>query len=541
MTLDFPDTPSQGDEFTSNGRTWRFDGSVWRILPVTIEGPPGVVIGDTPPTNTDLLWVDTTDTPPTGPIVPLGELTDVDTDGVVDGDILRYDDGTWESEAPTFVERAGDTMTGALVLPGNPTTSLQAATKQYADGKVAKSGDTMTGDLRIEAPNAEGLYVGSDSDQVTDTKSIKVESRGYAGILLDGDIDNVGGEPGGAFVLLRQDGGGIRARVSLINSNGDDGTGGSYSGTTGNRLLIGGDSGTGLQFGAGGAVRGQLNTNGNWEIFESGSLFFGSQTRQMVNLWSTAYGIGVQGNTQYFRSGKRFSWFTGGSHNNSENNPGGGTVRMTLDNGDLTLGNNFFLSGSIFLTAAATRDIRFGNERILRIGTARTVGILDVRDEIGGSNIPGLRSFSTRDRTTGAAANMVIDSFANISRSTSSMDYKTDIEDADPNYYRKVLDLRPIWFRSKDTIDEHYGWGYWGYGAEEVAEIDFRLVHWGTPTDLSAEEIEELESDPDAGSRLTKPEGVQYDRVVVLLQAVVRDQDKIIKDLEKRIAALEES
>jgi hypothetical protein len=33
-----------------------------------------------------------------------------------------------------FVHKSGDTMTGPLVLPGDPTEDLQAATKQYVDG-----------------------------------------------------------------------------------------------------------------------------------------------------------------------------------------------------------------------------------------------------------------------------------------------------------------------------------------------------------------------------------------------------------------------
>ena len=60
------------------------------------------------------------------------------------------------------VSKAGDTMTGALVLSGAPTADLQAATKKYVDDKdaaqatyidtqdalkVAKAGDTMTGAL----------------------------------------------------------------------------------------------------------------------------------------------------------------------------------------------------------------------------------------------------------------------------------------------------------------------------------------------------------------------------------------------------------
>ena len=35
-----------------------------------------------------------------------------------------------------YVERSGDTMTGPLVLPGNPTLDLQAATKKYVDSRT---------------------------------------------------------------------------------------------------------------------------------------------------------------------------------------------------------------------------------------------------------------------------------------------------------------------------------------------------------------------------------------------------------------------
>ena len=35
--------------------------------------------------------------------------------------------------AGDYVKKTGDTMTGPLVLPGDPTTDLQAATKQYVD------------------------------------------------------------------------------------------------------------------------------------------------------------------------------------------------------------------------------------------------------------------------------------------------------------------------------------------------------------------------------------------------------------------------
>lgn len=52
------------------------------------------------------------------------------------------------------VKKAGDTMTGPLILSADPTDPMGAATKQYADSKgagfVAKAGDTMTGTLNMQ-------------------------------------------------------------------------------------------------------------------------------------------------------------------------------------------------------------------------------------------------------------------------------------------------------------------------------------------------------------------------------------------------------
>jgi len=59
---------------------------------------------------------------------------------------------------PNYVLKAGDTMTGALTLPGNPTLALQAAPKQYVDNAVTpyllKSGGTMTGILTLSGAPA---------------------------------------------------------------------------------------------------------------------------------------------------------------------------------------------------------------------------------------------------------------------------------------------------------------------------------------------------------------------------------------------------
>jgi hypothetical protein len=76
------------------------------------------------------------------------------------------------------------------------------------------------------------------------------------------------------------------------------------------------------------------DTNGDASLRilnSSGSVDFGSTTRQMLNLWSTAYGIGVQSSTSYFRSGSAFAWFAGGAHSDTQYDAGGGTVLAKLD------------------------------------------------------------------------------------------------------------------------------------------------------------------------------------------------------------------
>jgi hypothetical protein len=90
-------------------------------------------------------------------------------------------------------------------------------------------------------------------------------------------------------------------------------------------------------------VTGGVYTSGDQTISGtktfSGTVSFGASTRQMINLWNTNYGIGVQSSTTYFRTDGRFSWFNGGTHSDTENTPGsGGTNLMTLSsNGNLTV------------------------------------------------------------------------------------------------------------------------------------------------------------------------------------------------------------
>ena len=153
-----------------------------------------------------------------------------------------------------------------------------------------------------------------------------------------------------------------------------------------------------------------------------------------------------------------------------------------------------------------------------------------------------LFSTPTYNDTTTNAANVFIGSTGRFARSTSSIKYKTDVETLADSYADAVLQCRPVWYRSLSSNDNP-AWGYWGFIAEEVAEIDPRLVSWKT-VETSHDEngsVVETPCDPE-------PEGVQYDRFVPhLLNLIKRQKEQIeaqgtaIAALETRLSALEAS
>lgn len=82
----------------------------------------------------------------------------------------------------------------------------------------------------------------------------------------------------------------------------------------------------------------KMSINDAGQVSITSNLSFGASVRQMIDLWSKEYGIGVQSGTAYFRSFSNFSWFRGGVHNDEFNNPGGGLKLMSLNQfGDLCL------------------------------------------------------------------------------------------------------------------------------------------------------------------------------------------------------------
>lgn len=90
------------------------------------------------------------------------------------------------------VQKSGDTMTGLLILSGNPSASLGAATKQYVDvslsNKVDRTGDTMIGQLALSGPPVSSLDATS-KDYVDTATGLKVAK---AGDSMSGSLGFIG-------------------------------------------------------------------------------------------------------------------------------------------------------------------------------------------------------------------------------------------------------------------------------------------------------------------------------------------------------------
>jgi len=123
--------------------------------------------------------------------------------------------------------------------------------------------------------------------------------------------------------------------------------------------------------------------------------------------------------------------------------------------------------------------------------------------------------------TTATAANVNVNTDGYLIRSVSSIKYKTNVETLQDSYADSILNCRPVWYQSTSDYDNKE-WGYWGFIAEEVAEIDPRLCLFAKNEDGGLE-----------------PEGVQYDRFVPHLLNLLKRQKEQIEAMEARLSALE--
>jgi hypothetical protein len=164
---------------------------------------------------------------------------------------------------------------------------------------------------------------------------------------------------------------------------------------------------------------------------------------------------------------------------------------------------------------------------------------------VGHELAPAGNNYFPNIGTTASAANAFLNSGSTpaneLMRSTSSRRYKREIEDIDDHYADKVLKLRPVWYRSAISNDRQ-DWSHYGLIAEEVADIDPRLVHWGYREEdwevvqISDGDTSQVQCRLRLGAQLL-PDGVAYERVTVLLLSIVKRQQALLEALQGGLPA----
>ncbi|MCZ8067198.1 MAG: hypothetical protein O9287_14965 [Microcystis sp. LE17-20D] len=263
------------------------------------------------------------------------------------------------------VRTAGDTMTGALTIQNNLTVT----------GKVGIA-TTATPSERLEV-NGNIKATSFLGDGSTLTGVVRTAGDIMTGALTIQNNLTVTGKVGIATTAAPSEKLEVNGNIKATSFLGD---GSNLTGVVKNLDLA--------VKKAGDIMTGALTIQNNLTV--TGSVSFGSQVRQMLNLWSTGYGIGVQNLTQYFRSDANFAWYKGGSHNDEELNPGGGAVQMVIKDGNVGIGTtnpgtkleingDLKVTGTITGTIDAT-NIATGTLNVARIPNLSANKIIDVYD-----------------------------------------------------------------------------------------------------------------------------------------------------------------
>ncbi len=247
-------------------------------------------------------------------------------------------------------------LSGALPasqLAGTISTAQLPSTAVVNGASGINLSGTFSGDgSGLSGLNASSLSSGTLSDQRLSANvalqggvnNFSMDQEFHGGIYLDSGNGFAQSSAGDFFIDAPSTPGGRLA----VYANGNVGIG---NNNPQSKLDVGGDASVSgkLNVGSDATVKGNLNVGatttlaGNTTLAAPASLSFGTQTRQMLNLWGTQYGVGVQSETLYFRSDFQFAWFAQGVHSDAIADPGaGGRLLMQLfANGDLDIKGGF--------------------------------------------------------------------------------------------------------------------------------------------------------------------------------------------------------
>jgi len=133
-----------------------------------------------------------------------------------------------------------------------------------------------------------------------------------------------------------------------------------------------------------------------------------------------------------------------------------------------------------------------------------------------------------------------IDSSGLLHRYSSSRKTKTDFEPLTDEFADKVLDIEPVFFRSK-AWNDNPNYSYYGAVAEDVAEIDPRFAEWGPPLEGCAcpDAQERGATWDDHEDDCFVPVSIGYGTFTMHLIQIAKRQRDTIGALDERLNILE--
>ncbi len=255
-----------------------------------------------------------------------------------------------------------------------------------------------------------------------------------------------------------------------------------------------------IQFGSNGSLVNR--TGGSGTYLSSNAYFSGDPSNTAAN------GIYINSTlaSSYLQTGGTHVWFTAPS--GTAGNAISFTQAMTLDaSGNLLVGGT---TGGVrlYVKGAGATSSTYS----LYVQNSTPTDLFYIRND--GLITTGTAATSPYNNTTGVATNMVVGSDGILYRSTSSLKYKTDVNDA-THGLSELLTLRPVTYKGKNDGDKVFG----GLIAEEVHEAG----------------LTEFVQYAEDGT----PDALAYGNMVSLCIKAIQEMKAIIDAQAERITALE--
>ena len=241
--FDFPNTPTTGQAASNGTATYRWDGTKWAVSGSSAAGGASITIGDTPPSTptSGAMWFDSVGAqtyiwypdPNSAAWVPMNAPPPATTTaflplsgGTLTGSLTLSGNATQPLHAVTLQQvPVASTTTPAMngtAAVGTGTTWARADHVHASDTtKVNKAGDTMTGALTLSFPWTTLALVKPASGSATQIAAYN--GANYRWVIQAGDnTAESGGNAGSNFAILRYNDAGtyLDSPFSILRSNG---------------------------------------------------------------------------------------------------------------------------------------------------------------------------------------------------------------------------------------------------------------------------------------------------------------------------------